>query len=391
MHPARTYLVFSFGGGALACFCGTTYVPYLRSIGLSMSDVTLLNVAFWAVITLAEVPTGLLADARSRSWSIRTGVALFCLSSLGYFLFARGFVTALIFELISGISFAFISGAETAWVTDALNNRGEAGRLKKTLADAAIGRSAGAIIGGVIGGFLGATSLRLPFLVDAFVGLALFVFVLCFVKSEGEPMERVTERTALRESLKVLKAQSSLRWILLSGMAVGLVLPYNLSWAVYTRERFGSGSVSWFWAYMFFAIMGAGYALRRWPFPERWAELSVCLSLLLLVVGMVSMGLAGGLPLFVFGMGVHEFGIGTQSVVSEFYVQKRVGDSYRATFGSFKSLFTRLAFVPILGGATLFYGNSSETSRIQGSWIAAGALLFFLTSALWFFRPRASS
>ncbi len=391
MHPARAYLIFSFGMGMATCFSATTYVPYLRTLGLTMADVTLINAVFWAVITIAEVPTGLLADARSRSWSIRAGILLLCLSSFAYVFFVKGIVTALVIELNSGIGFAFLSGAQTAWATDALDKRGESHRLQRTLSHSAMLRSAGALVGGVVGGWLGTVSLRLPFFIDGIVCFVLFIFVLCTMRSDGEPTERETERKALSASLLALKAQPALRWILVAGMLVGFVLPYNLGWAVYSRERFGAWSVSWIWAFLLLALIAGGYLSRNRSIAKSRLLHAISLSLGCMGVGMVVVGSTPSPMFFLVGVGMHEVSSGVYGVVSEVFVQERIGSSYRATFGSLNSLFSKLGYALVLGGATLLFGSSSDPAHIQGVWMVMGALLAASASSLWLFRPRLSS
>ena len=391
MHPVRAYLIFSFGMGMATCFSATTYVPYLRTIGLTMADVTLINAVFWAVITIAEVPTGLVADARSRSWSIRAGVLLLCLSSFAYVFFVKGIVTALIIELNSGIGFAFLSGAQTAWATDALDKRGESHRLQRTLSHSAMLRSAGALVGGVVGGWFGTVSLRLPFFLDGIVYLVLFGFVLHTMRSDGEPVERLTERKALSESLRALKAQPALRWILVAGMLVGFVLPYNLGWAVYTRERFGVWSVSWVWAFLLLAVMAGGYLSRNRSVAKSRLPHAICLSLCCMGIGLAMTGSTPSPIFFLVGAGLHEVTSGIYGVVSELFVQERIGSSYRATFGSLNSFFSKLGYALVLGAATLLFGSSSDPAHIQAVWMVMGALLAASAFVLWLFRPRVSS
>ncbi|NQV90113.1 hypothetical protein HQ487_01760 [Candidatus Uhrbacteria bacterium] len=73
MSATRTYYVFTafiyIGLGATV----TAYTPFLQSIGLSLSQIALVNAIFWSVIILSELPTGMLADGRSRAYSLKLG------------------------------------------------------------------------------------------------------------------------------------------------------------------------------------------------------------------------------------------------------------------------------------------------------------------------------
>src|SRR5688572_10336557 len=92
-------------------------------VGMSIADIAFVNIVFWTTIILMELPTGMLADGKSRIWSVRIGIACF---ALGCFAYAnvQGVGTALIGEIALGVGFAFVSGAESAWITDALKKRG---------------------------------------------------------------------------------------------------------------------------------------------------------------------------------------------------------------------------------------------------------------------------
>lgn len=72
-NPIRAYYLFIallyFGKGAYV----TGYVPFLQSIGFSLAEVSLLNLCYWILVAVLELPTGLLADGRGRTWSLMMG------------------------------------------------------------------------------------------------------------------------------------------------------------------------------------------------------------------------------------------------------------------------------------------------------------------------------
>lgn len=110
MHPRKAYFWFLilFNLGMSVTF--VSYVPFLISLGLTPSDVSMVNVWFWAAIMACELPTGLFADRVSRVQSVRCGSILSTLGALLYWT-ASGFVTALLYEVILGVGAAFVSGA----------------------------------------------------------------------------------------------------------------------------------------------------------------------------------------------------------------------------------------------------------------------------------------
>jgi fucose permease len=51
-----------------------------RQHGLSMTQVTLLDVVFWSATALGELPTGIVADKYGRKASLATGAAMIAVS-----------------------------------------------------------------------------------------------------------------------------------------------------------------------------------------------------------------------------------------------------------------------------------------------------------------------
>src|SRR5262245_22648181 len=61
------------------------WVIYLQQqYGLNLTQVTLIDVAFWLAAALGEVPTGIVADTFGRKTSLAVGTALMGLSILAW-------------------------------------------------------------------------------------------------------------------------------------------------------------------------------------------------------------------------------------------------------------------------------------------------------------------
>ncbi|MFA6099312.1 MAG: MFS transporter [Patescibacteria group bacterium] len=133
LHPATIYKIVS-ASRSLGMGChATVYSLFLRQIGISQDRIALLNSLFWLALILSELPTGMLADGRSRAWSIKVGMFTMVVS-LSIYTFAQGFWSAVLAEVTIGVALAFLSGAEQAWLTDALAARHEGDSLKNVYA-----------------------------------------------------------------------------------------------------------------------------------------------------------------------------------------------------------------------------------------------------------------
>ena len=79
-------------------------------------------------IFLFEIPTGVVADVRSRRMSIIIGLIL-----IGTGFAFEGaiplFATVLIAQVIWGVGYTFISGAREAWIADELDDEEQTGRI----------------------------------------------------------------------------------------------------------------------------------------------------------------------------------------------------------------------------------------------------------------------
>ncbi|MEK7481456.1 MAG: MFS transporter, partial [Patescibacteria group bacterium] len=108
MRPERLYYLFTALVRLGPTVTVTAYVPFLLSLGLSLGEVGLVNAVFWAVVMLAEVPTGMLADGRGRAWSLKIG-AFIQLVGIALYVTATGLYSAMFAEAMLGIGAAFLS------------------------------------------------------------------------------------------------------------------------------------------------------------------------------------------------------------------------------------------------------------------------------------------
>src|SRR5262245_27004899 len=96
------------------------WVLYLRDQrGLSMTEITFLEVPLFLLIVFAEVPTGAIADRYGRRISLMLSSAILALSMYVYGV-AESYALILVSNLTWGLAFTFRSGADTALLYDSL-------------------------------------------------------------------------------------------------------------------------------------------------------------------------------------------------------------------------------------------------------------------------------
>ena len=192
-----------FEGGRM--FVGATSVSYLLHSGLSLSNVALLKSIQAIVLILAELPTGIFADAMGRRLSL---ILSSCLSVLGFclFIFGSGLTSFIAAESLTALSLCFWSGAYEAFAIDK-------GNLNDSTLDDFFHKnstinSALVLIFGMLGGWLGSIGLQWPYLgaILAFITLIITLFHIETDKSLSQITSN-NNKSWFQESLLSLKHQ----------------------------------------------------------------------------------------------------------------------------------------------------------------------------------------
>jgi MFS family permease len=363
----------------------------LLTIGLTISQITLINVFFWGTILILEVPTGLFADRLSRRLSVSCGAAFTAIGFASY-AFVQGFWTAFVSELLVGVGGAFISGALSAWLTDALRHRGEGHKLRRAFATGALANSIALVVGGFASSFLLASTFpRFCWGLGAVFAAGSFFATRFAMKEEGNPVVRVRSRQAWRESVGSLKQNRSLKWSSIAAMAMGLVVPFNLYWAPLAKEQAGNHGMAWTWAIMYGAMAVANWAIRRSKAPAGRETAVIMTALVMTGLGLVFLrGAVGFVPLLVFVV-LHESGRGLFAPVLDSYTQQHLEEHYRATYSSLQSLLGKVCYVGVLVVATaVTWGKEATIPVMTGMLSISGVGILLSVAILWVFRPKSA-
>jgi len=392
VHPKTVYLLFYAFWAAGFGTTAATYVLCLLGHGFALSDIVALNVAFFLLTSIMEVPTGMLADGKSRVWSIRIGTLFFFAGALCYTT-GTTFWRALLAESILAVGLAFISGALSSWLADALKKRGELHDLPNCLAlQGALGALA-AIAACMVGTFVGAGSLRTVWSVAAgFHACAAFVAWTCMGADVGEPAvgERLTERQALSASIAAVRASPGLGWALCIEACFGLVFLFGEFWTPFFRTRTSQESLPFIYMLLAGGIAAGSLSIRRFGAFASSDRRGVLVAIGCAGLGLAMIGLLPGLILPLGAVIVMQVGRGMYQPSIEAFVQHRLASGYRATFCSLQSLVAR-------GGCGLIMcvsyfvtrGLPTNDTSIGRLWTLAGCTLLLVAFAAWRVRERA--
>ncbi len=106
-----------------AWFLGNFWMIYLISKGFTLTDAAIMDIVFWTVILVSEIPTGYVADWFGRKLSV---IVSFILQSGAVYIFATADTQPLFLlsYALWGFGITFQSGAEDAWIFDEIKVRG---------------------------------------------------------------------------------------------------------------------------------------------------------------------------------------------------------------------------------------------------------------------------
>src|SRR6056297_2912179 len=158
-----------------------------QEVGLTPLQLVLVGTVLEATVLLAELPTGVLADAVSRRRSLLVGTVLI---GVGFVL--EGLVPTLAAVLLAqavwGLGAAFESGAVEAWLSDEIGERA----ASRAFLRAAQVQQAAALVGIPVAALTGRVSLGLPLVVGGVGFLLLALFLALSMQETGfEPRQGV--------------------------------------------------------------------------------------------------------------------------------------------------------------------------------------------------------
>jgi MFS family permease len=190
LNASQLYMIMSFMQSLANSTMFTTYaIFYIATLGLNPLELLIVGMVLELTVLIFEGITGVVADTYSRRLSVIAGIFLlasgFVLQGVipsldGLIPLVTVFAWVLISQLICGIGYTMISGAETAWVVDEVG----ADRMGNLFLRAKRYDLVGTLLG--IGLSVGLSTLgtHLPYLIGGFFYLALGVFLICFMKEQ---------------------------------------------------------------------------------------------------------------------------------------------------------------------------------------------------------------
>ncbi len=367
-----------------AAFTTSAFYRY-EEASLDPLQLVLLGTALEASIFLFEIPTGIVADLFSRRLSVIIGYTL-----IGLGIILEGscqlFATILLAQVVWGIGYTFISGAEDAWLADEL---GEERLTAIYLRGSQIAQIA-ALAGIAVNVLLANRQLNLPYYAGGLTFILLGLFLALFMPEHGfspTPAEDRNTWTKLsatfRAGMGVIRARPLLVTILGISFFYGLYSealdrlwePQFLDNVV--MPSYGSlNAVTWFGiisaAVLIISVGTAEIARRRTPAmsPQQMTRLLALMSAII-SAGLVIFGLAVNFPLALASYGTVAIVRKTLHPLYSAWINRGIPSAVRATV---LSVFGQMdAIGQVIGGPAI--GIIANQFGLRAALVAAGIVL----------------
>ncbi|MEH6944462.1 MFS transporter [Bacillus sp. JJ722] len=199
----KMYIILTFTSQFLFTLIFTFNMLYqLKVVGLNPLQLVLVGTVLELTVFLFEIPTGLVADVKSRKLSIIIGYILIGTGFLieGLFPF---FIAVLVTQVLWGIGYTFTSGAVQAWIAD------EVGEEKASVAFVKGARveKVGQLLAIPISMMIAVFTLRLPIIIGGLCFLVLALFLMFVMKETNfQKRESGTETNwyLMKENVKMI-------------------------------------------------------------------------------------------------------------------------------------------------------------------------------------------
>lgn len=281
LRKLPAYTVFLILSGGMAFFFTTwgfiTGIYRVEDVGLTPFQLVMLGTALEGAVLLFEVPTGIVADLRSRRLSLLIGYSIIGIGFLieGLFPF---FVPVLLAQIVWGIGYTFTSGAQDAWLADEI---GEENLTHAYLRAAQVGQIA-TLLGLGAGVALGSVWHNLPMLVGG-AGILLMTVLLAFIMPETgfhptpQPDRNSWQKMGhtFKEGVRVVRGRDILMVIMVIAIIFGLSSEgRDRLWQAHLLTNFtfptvgGMTPVAWFGVIelvLIFLNLGVTEFIRRRP------------------------------------------------------------------------------------------------------------------------------
>jgi len=321
-------------------------------IGLSLTQILLLQGILSVVMVVMEYPSGYISDRIGYRVSL-TLSALLGMAGWGVYTVAATFAHVMVAEILLGTSLAFISGSDSALLFETLKQEGSEQEYARHQGRMSGYSQAGEAMGALFAGLLYAYAPLVPFFLQVGVWFLVFLITRSLVEPAREIATHAGHLTeALRTARYAFVENRVLRYNIVLNSVLGLASFYPV-WLIQPYMQHAGVPLTWFgpvWSGANLTV--AIFSLTSHRATGFLGERSmVILFLILIGIGYAGLGLVGGLWGFLFYYLLTSMR-GLRGPMMLNLTQKECPSANRAGILSLQSLCFRLLFVctgPLVG------------------------------------------
>ena len=197
-NPYQVYVYTCFFSQLFFTLIFTMNLLYqVKVVMLDPFQLVLVGAVLELTIFLFEIPTGIVADLKSRKLSIVIGYFLIGIGFLVEGVFPY-FLTVLLAQVVWGIGYTFTSGAQQAWIADEIGEE----RASLAFIRGARAGNLGQVIAIPLSIITGYFMINLPIVIGGLCMIGLAIYLISIMREENfKPLDK-TERTSSWNNMK---------------------------------------------------------------------------------------------------------------------------------------------------------------------------------------------
>jgi MFS family permease len=378
----RIYSVFLLAQVSLT---DAIWIIYLRDRGLSLTEVGFAEAAFHLAPLTMELPTGSLADVLGRKWSLALGAFMTVLSSA--LLWATTNIwMALPAMFLIGLSYTFRSGAEEAFLYDALAEQEQTSAFVKLFGRLRSASGLFVAAAAWAGAALAGISYAWPFAITIVLGL----FRVWLAVGLREPVREKPEHHSIvrniRDAIGIVRGRPLLAGLL---AFTAIFWTYETLMGLYTQAvlsdlNIRTANIGLVVALGWAVSAAGGWFAHRFAGERRFVRWTIVVTFAMIGSG-IALG-SGAAPIAIAGALFAGFVAGLYEPIVSDRVNEGLPSAQRATIISVESLL----FSSTMIWAFPLAGWSAERWGWQPMYAVSGAILL-LALTLWLSHRRSLS
>ncbi len=368
----KLYLVLSgVQSFAMTMVFTVNLVYQVKQVGLNPLQLVLVGTCLELTAFMMEIPTGVVADVYSRRLSVIVGIAL-----LGLGFVVEGsfpvFESLLIAQIIMGLGYTFLSGAQSAWIVDEIGQARASGAFVRAAQVAQLTGFAAIFVSVAVASF----SLQLAIVAAGFIMLALALLLIMLMPEAGFQRQNAASRenwktlfTTFRRGLRLVRRRQLLLLIMAATIIHGAFSEgFDRLWTAHLLESYSLPALGQLDEIVWFGLIsavGMPLSLLAMEIIQRRVDMtsnrSLTITLALVYIAMIAavllFTLGDSFALALFGLWIAGALRAVRNPLMETWINQHTDSDVRATVLSIQGqadAFGQIAGGPLVGALGYF-------------------------------------